>query len=678
MAWRVGVDVGGTFTDLAAIDEAGGAVRLEKVPTTPADQSAAVAAGLETLLRPEGVSPAAVTYLGHGTTVCINAVLERKGARTGLVTSQGMRDLLELRRQIRDDLYDLQADKPEPVVPRDLRREVPERTRADGRVATALDLEAARAAVAALVGEGVGALAVCFLHSYVNPLPEQAVAELVRREFPDLYLSVSSDVLPEFREFERLSTTVMNAYVGPLMARYLGRFEERVAALGLGVRPLILQSNGGVATVSQVRERPVYTMASGPSAGVTGAAYLAGRAGHVRVITFDMGGTSTDVSVVEHGTPLTATEKAYHGYPVKAVMLDVDSIGAGGGSLAWIDRGGFLRVGPQSAGADPGPAGYARGGESPTVTDANLVLGRLDPDYFLGGAMRLDRDRATQAIERDLARPLGLSVTDAALGVVKIVDASMAAAIRLATVERGRDPRQFTLVAFGGAGPMHAAAVARLLGIPRVLVPPSPGVLCALGLLVADVRTELSRTALRRTDRTTPTELAAIFADLESRASEWARRGGLPGDQIILSRSIEMRYARQNHELAVEVGRRLTPADLARRFHRGHRRAFGYASPEEPTELVTFRLAVTLPVARPAIAASPEPGDPRRGSRPVYFESTKGFVHTPVLERVRLAPGFLLAGPAVIEQMDCTTVIEPGQTVSVDGHGNLVIAIGAG
>ncbi|MGH7353211.1 MAG: hydantoinase/oxoprolinase family protein [Candidatus Rokuibacteriota bacterium] len=678
MAWRVGVDVGGTFTDLAAIDEAGGAVRLAKVPTTPADQSAGVAAGLETLLHREGVSPAAVTYLGHGTTVCINAVLERKGARTGLVTSQGMRDLLELRRQIRDDLYDLQADKPEPVVPRDLRREVPERTRADGRVATALDLEAARAAVAALVGEGVGALAICFLHSYVNPVPEQAVAELVRREFPDLYLSVSSDVLPEFREFERLSTTVMNAYVGPVMARYLGRFEERVAALGLGARPLILQSNGGVATVSQVRERPVYTIASGPSAGVTGAAYLASRAGHVRIITFDMGGTSTDVSVVEQGTPVTATEKAYHGYPVKAAMVDVDSIGAGGGSLAWIDRGGFLRVGPQSAGADPGPAAYARGGESPTVTDANLVLGRLDPDYFLGGAMRLDRDRAMQATERDLARPLGLSVSDAALGVVKIVDASMAAAIRLATVERGRDPRQFTLVAFGGAGPMHAAAVARLLGIPRVLVPPSPGVLSALGLLVADVRTELSRTALRRTDRTTPAELAAIFADLESRASEWARRGGLPGEQIILSRSVEMRYARQNHELAVEVGRRLTPADLARRFHRCHRQAFGYASTEEPIELVTFRLAVTLPVARPAIAASPEPGDPRRGSRPVYFESTKGFVQTPVLERVRLAPGFLLAGPAVIEQMDCTTVIEPGQTVSVDGHGNLAIAIGAG
>ncbi len=282
---------------------------------------------------------------------------------------------------------------------------MPERTLADGSVGTPLDLDAVRAAIGALVAEGVEALAVCFLHSYVNPAHERAVAELARREFPDLYLSVSSDVLPEFREFERLSTTVMNAYVGPVMARYLRRFEERVAALGLGARPLILQSNGGVATVDQVRERPVYTMASGPTAGVTGAAYLAARAGHPRIITFDMGGTSTDVSVVEQGTPVTAAEKSYHGYPVKAAMIDVDSIGAGGGSLAWIDPGGFLRVGPRSAGADPGPAAYARGGESPTVTDANLALGRLDADYFLGGAMRLDRDRAARAIERDVARP---------------------------------------------------------------------------------------------------------------------------------------------------------------------------------------------------------------------------------------------------------------------------------
>jgi N-methylhydantoinase A len=510
----------------------------------------------------------------------------------------------------------------------------------------------------------------------VNPAHERAVAELVRHEFPGVYLSLSSDVLPEFREFERLSTTVMNAYVGPTMARYLGRFEERVAALGVRARPLILQSNGGVATVDQVRERPVYTMASGPSAGVTGAAYLAGRAGHPRIITFDMGGTSTDVSVVEQGTPVTATEKAYHGYPVKAAMLDVDSIGAGGGSLAWIDPGGFLRIGPRSAGADPGPAAYGRGGESPTVTDANLLLGRLDPDFFLGGAMTLDRERATEAIDRVLARPLRLSPTDAALGVVKIADASMAAAIRLATVERGRDPRAFTLVAFGGAGPMHAAAVARLLGIPRVLVPPSPGVLCALGLLVADVRTEVSRTVLRRADRTTPAELAAIFADLEARAAEWADRGGLPRERVALARSVEMRYARQNHELAVEVGRRANAAELTRRFHQAHRRAFGYASPEEPAEFVTFRVAVTLPVERPVIAVAPEPGDPVRASRPVYFESTKGFVETPVLDRVRLAPGFSITGPAVIEQIDCTTVVEPGQTAIVDDHGNLLITIG--
>jgi N-methylhydantoinase A len=677
MAWRIGVDVGGTFTDLAAVDEATGAMVLEKVPTTPADQSIGVVRGIEALLGRHGMSPAAISYLGHGTTVCINAVLERRGARTGLVTTEGMRDLLELRRQIRDDLYDLQADKPEPLVPRDRRREVPERTRADGSAITPLDLAAVRSAIGALVADGVEALAVCFLHSYVNPAHERLVATLARREFPDLYLSISSDVLPEFREFERLSTTVMNAYVGPVMARYLRRFEERVAALGLETRPLILQSNGGVATVDQVRDRPVYTMASGPTAGVAGAAHLAARAGHPRIITFDMGGTSTDVSVMEQGTPVTAAEKSYHGYPVKAAMVDVDSIGAGGGSLAWIDPGGFLRVGPRSAGADPGPAAYARGGASPTVTDANLVLGRLDADYFLGGAMRLDRDLAARAIERDVAQPLGLPATDAALGIVKVVDASMAAAIRLATVERGRDPRHFTLVAFGGAGPMHAAAVARLLGIPRVLVPPSPGVLCALGLLVTDIRTEFGRTALRRTDGTPPAELASIFSDLESRAREWARRGGLPVERVALTRSIEMRYARQNHELTVPVGRRATPDDLARRFHHAHRRAFGYASPEEPTEMVTFRVTATLPVARPAIAGAFESGDPLRGRRAVCFESTKGFVETGVWERRRLAAGQAIAGPAVIEQIDCTTVVEPGQTAMVDPDGNLLITVGA-
>src|SRR5262249_44125010 len=355
MAWRVGIDVGGTFTDLAAVDDASGAVHLEKVPTTPADQSVGVAAGLATLLARHGVLPAAVGYLGHGTTVCINAVLERKGARTGLVTTHGMRDLLELRRQIRDDLYDLQADKPEPLVPRDRRHEVPERTLAEGSVATPVDMDAVHAAIGALVAEGVEALAVCFLHSYVNPAHERAVAERARREFPDLYLSLSSDVLREFREFERLSTTVMNAYVGPVMARSLRRFEERVATLGLGARPLILQSNGGVATVDQVSDRPVSTMASGPTAGVAGAAYLAARAGDPRIITFDMGGTSTDVSVVEQGTPVTAAEKSYHGYPVKAAMIDVDSIGAGGGSLACIDSPGFLRVRPPSPGPVPRP-----------------------------------------------------------------------------------------------------------------------------------------------------------------------------------------------------------------------------------------------------------------------------------------------------------------------------------
>jgi N-methylhydantoinase A len=674
---RVGVDVGGTFTDLVALEEGSGVLHLLKRPTTPDDQSEGLADGLAALLGAAGAAPGDVAYLGHGTTVCINAVLEGKGARTGLVTTQGMRDLLELRRQTRGALYDLQADKPEPIVPRPLRREVPERVRADGAVLVPLDLERTRAVVDGLVAEGVEALAVCFLHAYANPAHEAAVGALVRERHPGLYLSLSSEVLPEFREFERLSTTVMNATVGPVMARYLGRLEERLRSMGVAATPFICQSNGGVATVGQVTRRPVFTMASGPSAGVAGAAWVARQAGQERIITFDMGGTSTDVCVVERGIAVTASAKEYRGHPVKGAMLDVDSVGAGGGSLAWVDPGGFLRVGPESAGAAPGPACYGRGGTVATVTDANLVLGRLDPEGFLGGTIRLDPGLAARAIERGLGPGLGLGVTDAALGVLAVVNAGMASAIRLATVERGLDPRRFTLVAYGGAGPMHATAVARSLGIPRVLVPPHPGVLCALGLLVADVRSEWSRTAIRRTDATGSAEIAALFADLEARAREWVARGGLASGRLVLERSVDMRYHRQNHELPVGAPRRAAPAALARSFHRAHRRVFGYDAPDEPTELVTFRVTARVAVDSPPVMAAPGARDaPAPGLRKVCFGRAAGFVETPVWPRAALAAGEAVVGPAIIEQADCTTVVEPGQRATADAAGNLLIDVG--
>lgn len=676
---RLGVDVGGTFTDLVALDDATGTVRLLKRPTTSADQSEGVALGLAALLVQADTRDRAVTYLGHGTTVCINAVLERKGARAGLITTQGMRDLLELRRQIRTELYDLQADKPEPLVARPFRLEVPERTLFDGTIRQPLSLDDTRRAVARLVDGGIEALAVVFLHAWVNPAHERAVRELVARDHPKLYVSLSSQVLPEFREFERLSTTVLNAYVGPVMDRYLTGLEGRVRRMGIAVSPFIVQSSGGVATAAHTRERPVFTMASGPSAGVAGAVFVAREAGHDAIIAFDMGGTSTDVCVVEHGTPLVAAQKDYHGYPVKGAMLDVHSVGAGGGSLAWVDAGGFLRVGPESAGAAPGPACYGQGGTAPTVTDANVVLGRLDPDYFLGGDIKLRADLATGAIERALGERLGLPVTDAALGVLTIVNAHMASAIRLTSIERGHDPRRFTLVAYGGAGPMHAAAVAHQLEIPRVLVPPSPGVLCALGCVVADVKAELSRTWIRKTRDLGPRDVADVFAALEAEARRWVTHGGLATDGLELTRSLDMRYLRQNHELNVPVRARAAAAQLERDFHAQHRRVFGHSSPGERTQVVAARLGLRIPVPRPqlarALATAGSLADARKAPRPVYFAEAGGFVDCPIYERARLPIGVTVTGPAIVEQLDATTVIEPGQRFQADALGNLVIEI---
>ncbi|MFQ5829129.1 MAG: hydantoinase/oxoprolinase family protein [Candidatus Methylomirabilia bacterium] len=682
MAYRIGVDVGGTFTDLAALAEDGSDLRLLKVPTTSDDPSRGLFDGLGSVLALAGIAPSRVSYLGHGTTVCINAVLERRGARTGLITTRGMRDLLELRRQVRDHLYDLQADKPEPLVPRQLRCEVTERTLVDGSILEPVDLEAVTRALDELGEQGIQALAICFLHSYINPAHEAAVKALVAEKHPELYLSVSSEVLPEFREFERLSTTVLNAYVGPLMSHYLARVEAGVEELRLPVRPHILQSNGGVVALTHARERPVFTMASGPSAGVAGAAFVAREAGFDRIISFDMGGTSTDICLVERGTPLTAPEKHYHGHPVKSSMLDVHSIGAGGGSIAWVDPGGFLRVGPESAGAAPGPACYAQGGVEPTVTDANLVLGRLDANGLLGGKIRLDPHLAEAAIRERLRRQLNMDVQSAAGAILTVVNASMASAIRLCSVARGYDPRAFTLVAYGGAGPMHAGPVARQLGIPRVLVPPNPGVLCALGLVLADVKTELSRTRIRKADAADPEELEGLYRELEHEARQWARRGGFREATLRLSRSADMRYVRQNYELAVPVPAHLGPAQVKqviRNFHRMHRRVYGYASVDEPTELVTARVMARIPVAKPALSIRREHGtvpDAVKAERRVYFDE-HGFVPCPIYDRTKLPPEVPIPGPAILEQLDCTTVVGLNEVARIDPRGNLLIELPA-
>src|SRR5215470_7389454 len=484
--WRVGVDSGGTFTDICLFDEQTGRIETWKVPSTPDDSSRGIAQGVEEGMRrvaPGAERPAAaIVYFGHGTTVATNALIQHRGARTGLITTDGFRDLLEIGRQKRPDLYDIQADKPLTLVPRDLRLEVPERVLYTGEVETPLDEEKVHAAARALKAAGVQAIAVCFLYGFVRPDHEQRTVAILREQLPHAFISAGHEIAPEFREYERLSTVVLNAYLGPVMETYIQRLTPRLEALGMVATPHLTQSNGGVIGFATAADMPVRTVLSGPSTGVVGAQAVGTLAGFEDLITFDMGGTSTDVALLQGGRCRLATEATVHGYPIKAPMLDIHTVGAGGGSIAYIDSGGLLKVGPRSAGADPGPACYDKGNEEPAVTDANVVLQTLNPGHLLGGRMAIRQDLANQAIGR-LAGELGLGVPQTAQGILSVVTANMARAIRVISVQRGHDPRDYTLMAFGGAGPLHAARLARELDIGRVLVPANPGILCAMGLL---------------------------------------------------------------------------------------------------------------------------------------------------------------------------------------------------
>jgi N-methylhydantoinase A len=682
MRARLGVDVGGTFTDVALWDEAWGRLTALKLPSVPADPAEGILAGIRAILERDGVRPEALGFVAHGTTVATNALLEGKGARTALVTTRGFRDLLEIARQKRPDLYDLQADTPPPLVPRDLRWEVRERLSAEGAVLRVLERDDVLAVLDATAGERVEAIAVCFLYSFLDPAHERQAADAIRARRPGCYVSISSDVSPEFREYERLSTTVLNAYLGPLISRYVGRFGAAVRGIGVPGAPYINQSNGGVISVAGAAERPVRTLLSGPSAGVSGAAWVARAAGLDALITFDMGGTSTDVARVEGGRPVIVGERTIGGYPVRIPALEIESVGAGGGSIARVDSGGKLEVGPESAGAVPGPACYGRGGRRPTVTDANVVLGRLSATHLLDGRMELYPDLARQALE-DLGRELGLSAVDAARGVLAVVGTNMLSAIRIVSVRKGYDPRDYTMVAFGGAGPLHAASLARDLGVGRVLVPPAPGILCALGLLVEPLRIDLVRTRVRQLDALPLAELADAFAELEAEATAGLDREAVPHARRHLARALDMRYLGQNFELTVAAPDALWTGDreaLRRAFALEHERVYGYAAADEPIQVVNVRLTALGepdPLALPALppAAQPEADEARAGERPVYFDEAGDFAITPIYRRERLLAGHRLAGPAIVEQMDTTTVILPGQHALVDLHANLMIGV---
>jgi N-methylhydantoinase A len=680
---RVGVDSGGTFTDVCLFDDATGGFAVWKVGSTPDDPSRGIADGVAEGLALVGAAAESVEYFGHGTTVATNALLQHCGVRTGLITTDGFRDLLEIGRQKRPELYDLQADKPPVLVPRDLRLEVPERVRHDGTVEVPLDAAAFRAAVRKLRAAGVQAVAVCFLYSFVRPDHEQFALRILAEEFPEAFACVSHQVAPEFREYERMSTAVVNAYLGPVMRGYIERLGDRLAALGVHAAPHLTQSNGGLLGFAQAARLPVRTVLSGPSTGVIGAAEVGRLAGFSELITFDMGGTSTDVALLAGGACKLASEAVVHGYPIKAPMLDIHTVGAGGGSIAFIDSGGLLKVGPRSAGADPGPVCYARGSTEPTVTDANVVLQTLNPAFLLGGRMAVRPDLARDAIER-LAATLGMDVMATAQGIVSVVTANMARAIRVISVQRGHDPRDYTLVAFGGAGPLHAARLAKELEIRRILVPRHPGILCAMGLLLTDLRADFATTSLRTLSAAVLPDVAAAFRALVTQAQAWFDAEAIALGARHISRTVDMRYMGQNYELPIalpdgEIG--VATLDvLAAQFAAAHRQMYGFVAEDDPVQLVTFRVEATGIVRKATFAPERDCGPDASAAviarRDVWLPEADGFVSCAMYDRDRLHAGNRISGPAVIEQMDATTLVLPGMVARVEPYLNLLLEAG--
>ena len=689
---RIGVDIGGTFTDLVWVDDATGAVRVGKLLTTPKDPSQAVEQGVVSVLGDAGSAAGDVRSLIHGTTLATNALIERKGARTALLTTAGFRDAVEIGREGRYDMYDLFIDQPTPLVPRHLRLEVAERIMADGSVVAPLDGASARAAIVQLKNAGVEALAICLLHAYRNPAHERALRDLCAELLPGVPVSCSSDVVPEIREYERTSTTCANVYVMPLMARYLDDLERKLQDLGIPGHFYIMLSAGGVATPDTAKRVPIRLVESGPAAGALAAARMARELGEPRLLSFDMGGTTAKACVIDGGEPLLAREfevaradrfKKGSGLPIRVPCIELIEIGAGGGSLARVDRMGLLKVGPDSAGADPGPACYAQGGKTPTVTDADLLLGYLDPGFFLGGRMRLDVDAAKRAVEDTVARPMGLSLTDAAWGIHRVVNENMAAAARVHGIERGKDLRAYPLFAFGGAGPVHAWHVGRILKVPRVLVPFGAGAMSAYGLLAAPLAFDFVRTAPQRLDAASWTQINELFREMEAEGRAILRRAQVPEAGIRIRRTAEMHYTGQGHEVEAEVPPGpLDAASLAtitENFEAVYRSLYSRTPLGVPIEALNWRVVVSGPVPEISVAgphggaattgAKPVP----KGSRQAYFPETRGYVETAVYDRYALTPGASFAGPAIIEERESTTVVGPGARVAVDERLTLVL-----
>lgn len=681
MGYMIGVDVGGTFTDFSIFDTAEKRLFHFKHSSTPEDPSRAIVNGILHILENEHINPEDVEYLAHGTTVATNALIEKKGARLGLITTKGFKDLIEIGNQKRPSLYDLLKDKPESIIPSGLKCEVEERILHDGSIKTPLNEQDVLDAIDYFKKQGVSTIAVCTLFSFLNPVHEKRIKEIINEVYPEAYVSISSELVSEFREYSRMSTTVLNAYLGPVMKHYVNHFEKCVKEAGIEVNPYVTQSNGSIISISETIECPIKTAVSGPSAGVIGASYIGRQCGIDKIITFDMGGTSIDVSLIENGKASISYERMVEGYPARIPMIDIVTVGAGGGSIASIDEGGALKVGPRSAGAVPGPACYKRGGKFATVTDANIVLGKLNQKKILGGRMDVDLELAKEALKTQICDKSSLSLEDAAAGIVSVVNSNMVRAVRIVSVERGYDAREFTLMAFGGAGPLHACEVSEELGIKQVLLPPSPGTLCSLGLLMADTRFDLSRSNIMIACESNMAVVDKIFNELRAEGDKLLTNEGISVEDRSYIYSVDCRYERQNYEISIEIPASQFTAEslegLIDSFNQEHNRSYGYCDPKKRVQMVNYRVSAIGSVSKPELGEKPIADDVTLPApietRMVRYEGDDHFIETKVYQRNDIPIGAVIPGPAIIEQMDSTSVIPPRWTAYHDKFANLII-----
>ncbi len=690
--FKLSIDIGGTFTDLVLLDETSGTTHVGKLLSTPSDLSMGVISIFQRMLKQNDIAPHRIIGAIHGTTVSTNAIIERKGAKTGLLTTKGFRDVVEIRREVRYDLYDLYIEMPEPLVPRYLRQEITERVDKDGNIVIKMQIDDIKHALDFFKKEDVKAVSICFIHSYANPLHESKAAEIVRSHYPDASVSISSEVACEVREYERTSTTITNAYLQPIMEGYLDRLDAGLKESGFEASLFIMMSNGGISSLDTAKKFPIRLVESGPAAGALAACYYGNLVQEPEILSFDMGGTTAKMCVVHQGQPVLSNEfesarvhrfKKGSGIPLKIPAIELIEIGAGGGSLAHIDPMGLLKVGPESAGAEPGPACYGSGGKNPTVTDADLLLGFLNPNYFLGGEMKLDKDAAIDAMHA-ISTELKIEPIELAAGIFDIVNENMATATRIHIAELGMDPRKFTMIAFGGAGPVHAYRIARKIGLKRVIAPLGAGALSALGMLVAPPALDFTHAYVSKLEEMDWDRLNSIYEDMENRGKASLREAGVQPEEMVFERTADMRYTGQGYEISVQIPLGKTKAEDAAgvedAFWREYNRLYGRTIENVSVEGVNWRLWARGPIPKVALKGCEEVRrssfeDVLKGNREVYFPEQKDFIKTNVYDRYLLKPGDRIDGPAIIEEKESTVVAGPNSFCTIDSFGNVIITL---